>query len=145
MLDTEHPFAVRRIHTDGRNIFMEAQRETGNLALYDLVADNFAIYDVLVGSFIASIEYQGEEPRRWTPDSQFPRIIVDPHRAFGRPIEVRSGAPAEALFDAWRGEQGDTAKVAAGYGTDPEGVEQAVCFVLGIRPTQQRDQRTDRP
>lgn len=132
VLNTEHPFAVRRIHTDGRRIFAEAQQETGDLALYDLVGDNFAIYGVLADSFIASVEYDDDTPRRWTPDARFPRIIVDPRRAFGRPIEATSGAPAEALFDAWRAEKSNTAKVAAFFGTDVPGVEQAVHFTLGV-------------
>jgi hypothetical protein len=132
LFNTDHPFAAKRIHTDGRAIFLEAQKETGDSALYDLLADNFAIFDVLADSFIASITYEDDEPRRWTPDDRFPRIIIDPHRAFGRPIELVSGAPAEALFDAWRAEQGNAAKVAAWYGTDAEGVEQAVHFQLGI-------------
>jgi len=132
VLNTEHPFAVRRIHTDGRRIFAEAQQETGDPALYDLVGDNFAIYDVLVDSFIASVEYDDDAPRRWIPDARFRRIVVDPRRALGRPIEETSGAPAEALFDAWRAEKGNAAKVAAFYGTDASGVEQAVRFTLGV-------------
>lgn len=132
VLHTEHPFAAKRIHTDGRSVFLEAQKETGDPALYDLVADNFAIFDVLAASFIASIDYEDEQPRRWTPDERFPRIQVDPRRAFGRPIELRSGAPAEALFDAWRAEKGNAEKVAAWFDTDREGVEQAVHYVLGI-------------
>ena len=39
VLGTDHPFAVKRIHTDGRTIFLEAQKETGDAALYDLVRD----------------------------------------------------------------------------------------------------------
>ncbi len=132
VLQSDHPFAVRRLHTDGRGIFLEAQQETGDPALYDLVSDNFAIYDVLADSFIATVEYDGDQPRRWTPDERFPRIQIDPHRAFGRPIETRSGAPAEALFDAWRAEQGNAEKVAAWYGTDRDGVEQAGHYPLGI-------------
>ncbi|MCS6920687.1 MAG: hypothetical protein NZM07_01985 [Elioraea sp.] len=131
VLNTDHPFAVRRIHTDGKRIFAEAQRATGDRALYDLVGDNFAIYDVVVDSFVASVEYEEDTPRRWTPDSRFDRIVVDPRRAFGRPVESTSGAPAEALFDAWRAEKGNAAKVAAYYGTDAAGVQQAVHFTLG--------------
>ena len=132
VMDTEHPFAARRIHTDGRGIFLEAQKETGDAALYDLVSDNFAIYEVLSSSFIATIEYEDDQPRRWVPDERFPRILVDPRRAFGRPIESRSGAPAEALFDAWRAEQGHADKVAAWFETDREGIDQAVHYTLGI-------------
>lgn len=132
VLGSEHPFAVRRIHTDGRGIFLEAHRETGDAALYDLVADNFAIYDVLAGSFVATVDYEDDTPRRWTPDDRFPRIVVEPGRAFGRPTETVSGAPAEALFDAWRAERSNVAKVAAFFGTDHDGVEQAVHFTLGV-------------
>jgi hypothetical protein len=110
VLGTDHPFAVRRIHTDGRRIFAEAQQATGDLALYDLVADNFAIYDVLADSFIATVEYEDDTPRRWTPDPRFPRIVVDPRRA----------------------EKGNAAKVAAFFGTDRAGVDQAVHFTLGV-------------
>jgi hypothetical protein len=131
-LRTDHPFAMRRIHTDGHSIFLEAQRETGDLALYDLVDDNFAILDVLSGSFIATVDYEDDEPRRWTPDERFPRIRIDPLRSFGRPIEVVSGVPAETLFDAWKAEGSDGDKVAAWYGTDREGVDQAVHYTLGI-------------
>lgn len=85
----------------------------------------------MVDSFVASVEYEEDTPRRWTPDSRFDRIVVDPRRAFGRPVEATSGAPAEALFDAWRAEKGNAAKVAAFYGTDAAGVQQAVRFTLG--------------
>jgi uncharacterized protein (DUF433 family) len=131
-LGTEHPFATRRIHTDGHSIFLEAQRETGDAALYDLVDDNFAILDVLSGSFIATVDYEEDEPRRWTPDDRFPRIRIDPLRSFGRPIETTSGVPAETLFDAWKAEGGDAKKVAAWYGTDRDGIDQAVRYTLGI-------------
>jgi uncharacterized protein (DUF433 family) len=129
---TEHPFAAKRIHTDGRSIFLEAQKATGDMALYDLVSDNFAIYDVLSTSFIATIEYEEDQPRRWMPDDRFSRILVDPHRAFGRPIESLSGAPVETLFDAWRAEKSNAEKVAAWFETDREGVDQAVHYSLGI-------------
>lgn len=132
VLGSEHPFAAKRIHTDGRSVFLEAQQATGDAALYDLVSDNFAIYDVLAASFIATIDYEDDEPRRWTPDDRFPRIRLDPRRAFGRPIETRSGAPAEALFDAWRAEKSNLGKVAGWFGTDPDGVDQAVHYTLGI-------------
>lgn len=130
--NSEHPFAAKRIHTDGRSIFLEAQEATGDPALYDLVRDNFAILDVLVQSFIATIDYEDDEPRRWTPDERFPRIRIDPLRAFGRPIETTSGVPAETLFDAWKAERQNTERIAAWYGTDREGVDQAVHYTLGI-------------
>ena len=133
MLGTEHPFAARRLHTDGKRIFAEARGPDGANALYDLVGDNFAIYDFVARSFVATVEYEHDTPLRWTPDTRFPRIIVDPLRAFGRPIESASGVPAETLFDAWLAEANDAAKVAAFFGVDPPGVDEAVGFVLGTQ------------
>jgi uncharacterized protein (DUF433 family) len=124
----DHPFAARRLHTDGHSIFLEAHRETGDLALYDLVADNFAILDVLVSSFVATIEFENDQPKTWTPNALFCRVVIDPRRSFGRPIESVSCAPVETLFDAWKAEMANSARVAAWYETDVEGVEQAVRF-----------------
>ena len=132
ILETDHPFVAKRIHTDGHAIFLEAREVTGDPALYDLTSDNFAILDVLVDPFIATIEYEEDQPRRWTPDQRFPRTLVDPRRAFGRPIETETGAPVEALFDAWKAEQGNADKVAAWFGTDREGIDQAVYYTLDI-------------
>ncbi len=129
---TEHPFAAKRLHSDGRFVFLEAQKATGDLALYDLVGNNFAIYDVLVASFIASIEYEGDVPRRWRPDEGLPRIVIDPLRAFGQPVEEKSGAPTGTLLDAWQAEGGNAAKIAAYYGTDADGVNEAVRYALGL-------------
>jgi hypothetical protein len=129
---SEHPFALKRLHTDGRSIFAEAASETGDPGLYDLVADNYAILDVLSASFVASVEYDGDIPRLWRPSPLHDRIVADPRRARGRPVESRSGAPAEALFDAFRAEKGNAARVAAYFETDEEGVRQAVAFMLGV-------------
>lgn len=132
ILGTDHPFAVRRIHTDGRTVFHEAQQTKGDPALYDLVANNYAIYDVLAESFLASVDLEGDAARRWRPEPTLGRIVVGPRRAFGRSVEDKSGAPAEALFDAWRAEGGNASRVAAYCGTDVAGVDQAVRFHLGV-------------
>ena len=36
------------------------------------------------------------------------------------------------MFDAWRAEKGNMEKVAAWFGTDREGVDQAVRYIFGI-------------
>jgi uncharacterized protein (DUF433 family) len=126
----DHPFAARRIHTDGHSVFLEAQEATGDMALYDLVADNFAILDVLVSSFVATIEFEDDQPKIWKPNELFSRVVIDPRRSFGRPIETVSGTPVETLFDAWKAEKANSARVAAWYDTDVEGVDQAVRFTL---------------
>ena len=37
-----------------------------------------------------------------------------------------------SLFDAWKAEQGNADKVAAWFGTDREGIDQAVYYTLDI-------------
>jgi uncharacterized protein (DUF433 family) len=132
ILNTEKPFATRRMHTDGRSIFLEAQTKTSDAGLYDLTRDNGALLGILSQSFVATVDYVDDWPRTWTPSGMYPRIIVDPLRSFGRPIEIKSSAPAEALLDAFQAESGDAEKVARYYGTDAEGVSQAVRYTLGV-------------
>lgn len=129
---TEHPLAMRRAHTDGHTVWYEAQQETGDCALYDLTADNYAIYNMVEKSFLASVAYRDDQPHRWWPRPELQRIVVDPLRSFGRPIEDKSLAPAEALFDAWKAEGRNAHRVAAFFRTDVQGVEEAIHFTLRL-------------
>jgi uncharacterized protein (DUF433 family) len=124
----DHPFANARFRTDGRRIFLETRAETGDRRLLDLLADNFAIYDVLERSFRDGLDFDADGvARRWRPVAELDRIVVDPARAFGRPIDEASGVPADVLADALAAE-GDVRRVADWYRVDPAAVTQAAAL-----------------
>ena len=63
-LSEPHPFAVSRIHTDGRGAFLETARETRDARLMNLVDGNFAMLDVLKASFTRTVTYDAGRASR---------------------------------------------------------------------------------
>lgn len=130
-LGHEHPFALARFHTDGKAVFLETQKQTGDRKLMDLNKNNFAMYEVLESSFRRGIVFDDVTgiAASWQPSANSPDVILDPQRSFGRPIDVNSGVPTAVLAEAYEVE-GSLDRVASWYGVTPDTVHAAVAFEL---------------
>ncbi len=133
----DHPFAARKLHTDGRTVFLEAANESGDRQLLNLIDGNFAMFDVLERSFLKTVTFDGPEGRAntWRPQETLDRIVVDPARSFGRPIDRDTGIPTDVLATALKSEKGDAERVARWWKVPVEAVHQAAEFEvrLGLR------------
>lgn len=130
-LGHDHPFALARFHTDGKGIFLETQEETGDRKLLDLARNNFAMYEIVEASFREGVEFRDGVASLWHPSKTLHQIVLDPTRAFGRPIDRDSGVPTATLADAYQAE-GDFNTVARWYEVTPETVRAAVEFEFGL-------------
>lgn len=65
---------------------------------------------------------------KWHPLGKGKLIILDPHRSFGAPIELRSGIRTDVLYRQYLAEGGDVQAVADWYEVPTEAVKQAVEF-----------------
>lgn len=132
--NSPHPFACREFKTDGRTIFAEVieKEEVEDHALIDLVKRQYAFKEVITPSLYRGIEY-GEQgtPLSWHPNGN-KHVILDPQRAFGRPIDEASGIPTEVLYSAYQAEE-DIGLVARLYEVEPKTVKAAVAFEQGLR------------
>lgn len=128
----DHPFAMgKRFRADGKNIFEEVVDDAGERTLLNLMNDNFVMGTVVDQSLFDQILYVDDIARQWTPLPQFPSIVVDPRRAFGKPILVRSGIPTEVIYND-QAITGDTLEVAEEYGISLEDARAAVAFELEL-------------
>jgi uncharacterized protein (DUF433 family) len=138
-LKRPHPFANGQffVHTDGKNLLLQVVNETGDKSLVDLASGNGAWLQVLERSFTRSIRFEGSEGNasQWQPDASASRVVIDPQRKFGRPIDNETGVPTDILADALRAENGNAARVAKWWDVPIEAVEQAAEFEirLGLR------------
>ena len=138
VLHDDHPLATRRIfHTDGRGLFLEVANETGDRMLLDLLAGNYAMFEMLERSFTKSLSFDGPSGHAslWRPANDLERIVVDPARSFGRPIDHETGVPTDVLASALVAERGDAAQVARWWDVPQAAVEQAAEFEVrfGLR------------
>lgn len=95
----ERPFSTSRFQTDGRTIFLEGVRRSGDSELLDLKRGQYAFKQVIERSF-KDLDIENDAVARWRPFHGKQSIIVDPARAFGQPIASHAGVPTITLAQA---------------------------------------------
>jgi len=123
----ERPFSTRRFRTDGRTIFLEITSDVKEGELLDLKHRQNAFHRILAPS-LRDLEFDAEVVARWFPLGASRRhIVVDPARAFGRPIIVAGGVPTEIIAQAIKVE-GSPERVASLYEVPLPAVRDALEF-----------------
>ena len=126
IFQVERPFATQRFRTDGRTIFLDLERESSDPALIDLKKFNYTFREVVAPSF-KDVEFDAGRVARWWPRGERHGVLVDPARAFGKPIMADSGVPTDALADAYK-VAGSYRRVARDFEVAEKTVREAVAF-----------------
>jgi len=103
MLAHPHPFATATVFkTDGKKIYAETQRQTGDEQLYNLYDRNFELRPIVAQSLKEGVVYDPSGLiKAWYPRKEIaPNVIIHPKRAFGKPVLRDSGIPTQALAAA---------------------------------------------
>jgi len=128
LMETKHPFTTKAFKTDGKTIFAEILRKTGEKELLDLVKRQYAFRRVISPSLYAGIEFaSGKNAVRWWPMGTGRRVVIDPKRAFGQPIVSKMGVPTAVLKEAYDVED-SVQRVAKWFGVDVGSVRDAIRF-----------------
>jgi uncharacterized protein (DUF433 family) len=127
MLAEERPLSTARFRTDGRTVFLQVLKEDGADQMVDLFRSQHVFREIIEPS-LRNVDFDEVGlPFRWWPQGKQARIVVDPHRAFGQPIDVDSGVPASILSAAVQAE-GSSEKAARVWGVPVTAVRRAVEF-----------------
>lgn len=125
-VEDDRPFSTRRFQTDGRTIFLDTLRNTGDGELLDLKKHQYVLKQIIERTF-KDLDIEHHAVVRWRPFNGKSSIIIDPARAFGQPIAAKAGVPTIALADAVKAE-GSEQRVAALYELSEAVVRDAVKF-----------------
>jgi len=135
ILEARHPLASANFRTDGRRVFMTLQQEVSKgqdtpKAVLDLLARQQAFEAIIERTLHAEIVVRGPDgaPLQWYPIGVDRRVVLDPGRRFGEPIDPESGVPTSALAQALRADGGDKQSVAFWFGVDEQAVADAAAF-----------------
>lgn len=134
MLGQDHPLSTDRFRTDGREIFLRVieRDEDGNERekLLNLFRRQYEFREI-IEPILKTVQF-GEDgsPRLWWPAGARAKIVVDPARAFGAPIEADSSVPTAILAAAAK-HQG-LREAAAAYAVSQASVKRAVEFEAGL-------------
>src|SRR5262249_24901489 len=107
LVHDDRPFSTQKFRTDGKTIFLEITDNVREGELIDLKHRQSAFHSVILPS-LHDLEFDAHIVARWFPLGSVRRtIVVDPARAFGRPIIVEGGVPVEVVVDAVEVEGGE--------------------------------------
>jgi uncharacterized protein (DUF433 family) len=121
----ERPFSTFRFRTDGKTIFLKITRDIQEGEFVDLKRRQNVFYSFVEPS-LHDLEFDADIVTRWFPlGISRKTIVIDPARAFGRPIVNDGGVPIETVFRAVKSE-GSPERVAKLYELPIAAVRDAV-------------------
>ncbi|WP_367717526.1 helix-turn-helix domain-containing protein [Nitratireductor sp. GISD-1A_MAKvit] len=126
----ERPLSTTRFQTDGRSIFLEIGEENDDPQLLDLFKKQYT-FKRIVDQSLKGVEFDGIAPARWWPLSKQKKIVLDPKRSFGQPIDMESGVPTAVLASAANTE--GLERAARNWFVTPATVKRAVEFEHSLR------------
>jgi uncharacterized protein (DUF433 family) len=128
----DYPFTTQRFDTDGRSIFATlADEETNKVHIEDLKHGQL-VFVKFIRPLFRKLEYRGAEVERYWPlrtKRSTGRIVLDPHRQFGQPIDAETGVSTSVIVSAvTAGEGQDVRAVAKWFEIPVEAIRAAVRF-----------------
>ena len=122
-----HPFALNRLWTDGKGIWIRIGKEREDKRLLHIVTRQYEL-DRIIMPFLKFIDFDaGGLAARWWPFKGRRSIVIDPERQFGRPITSREGVPTIVLALSYRNEK-SISKVSEWYKVRPDTVRDSVVY-----------------
>jgi uncharacterized protein (DUF433 family) len=122
LFHTPYPFTIRRFDTDGNRIFATLEHESSHdRVMIEELSKGQLAFDRVVRPFFRKLDYYDDENvLRYWPMEHSGRVVLDPQRAFGKPIDADTGVPTEVLFDALIAGEGQSAAAVAEWFEVPE-------------------------
>lgn len=130
VLGTNYPLASQRLYHDGRQILVQLKRRNVDTpqTLVELLTMQGAFADV-VRPFLSQIRYDERDiAATWWPLGTDRRVVIDPRRAFGSPIESTHSVQTSILAASFEANARDVDRVAWWYGVPRESVLDSVDF-----------------
>jgi DNA-binding transcriptional MerR regulator/uncharacterized protein (DUF433 family) len=103
-----HPFTVHRFDTDGRSIFSTMIQAERRKTLVEDLRHGQYVFENVIRPFFKKLEYQQDRAVRFWPMGSKQRVVLDPRRHFGKPIDAPTGVPTSALYHAIKAGDGQS-------------------------------------
>jgi uncharacterized protein (DUF433 family) len=128
--NSDYPFTIKRFDTDGTHIFATLKGKETNKELVEELRHGQLVFNKLVKPFFRKIEFRGgEAAERFWPMDKSGRVVLDPLRRFGQPIDFETGISTHTLFEAANAGDGqDVGVVARWFNVPREAVQAAIRF-----------------
>ncbi|HEX7119279.1 MAG TPA: DUF433 domain-containing protein [Longimicrobiales bacterium] len=128
LLETEHPFALKRAFSDPAGIYALLEREDqGDLLIELKGAGQLAMWPTL-HRYLKQLEFDIDDlAQRWYPAGPATPIVVDPRVSFGAPVVAGTRIETAAIAELYHGED-SVEEIAWLFDLEPAQVNAAIEF-----------------
>jgi uncharacterized protein (DUF433 family) len=125
----DYPFTVKKFDTDGTNIFATLESKETKRKLIEELHHGQLVFAKLIRPFFKKLDYGTVDIERFWPLKKSGRVVLDPMRRCGQPIDSETGVSTRTIFDAvTAGDGQDVTVVAKWFGIPLEAVRAAIRF-----------------
>ena len=130
LFKSEHPFAFEGLKTDGRDIFHMSPSDVNDLsnaAVAESLAKGQMIMADIALPYFKKLRYDNFVASQYWPLGTDRKIVIDPERSFGEPIDASTGTPTRIIYGRFAA--GDPVeRIAYWYNASQASVEDAIEF-----------------
>ena len=132
LLNTSHPFAIRKMFTDGKSIFAEIAEETNDTSLLDLIKRQYQFAKIIESTLFKCIDFDKENyAEKWWPLGKNKDIVLDPSRNMGQPILNKYNVKTELIYDLYKTNH-TINEISEWYELDEKAINVAINFEYGL-------------
>jgi len=133
ILNTTHPFAIRKMYTDGKSIFAKIALEEKDTSLLDLIKRQYQLGKIIEPILYKCIDFDAnnKNAERWWPQGKKGGIVVDPARNMGQPILSKYNVRTELIYDLYKTKH-SIDEISDWYELDKKAIETAIKYEKGL-------------
>jgi uncharacterized protein (DUF433 family) len=132
LLNTSHPFALRKMFTDGKSIFAKIAKEEKDTALLDLINKQYQFCKIIEPTLYECIDFDKyNNAERWWPQGKKKGIVLDPARNMGQPILNEYNVRTELIFELHKAGHSIN-EICDWYELDKNAVKTAINFEVDL-------------
>jgi uncharacterized protein (DUF433 family) len=132
LLNTSHPFAIKKMFTDGKLIFADiAQKEQDN-SLLDMIYEQYQFSEIIEPTLYKCIDFNKHDlAEKWWPQGREGAVVLDPSRNMGQPILNKYNIRTELIYNLYKTEH-SISEIGDWYELDKNSIEAAINFEKGM-------------
>ena len=132
LLKTSHPFAIRKMFTDGKSIFAEIAQKENDPSLLDLLNKQFQLGKIIEPLLYKCIDFgKHDYAEKWWPRGKKGDIVLDPARNMGQPILNKYNVKTELIYELYKTNH-SISEISDWYELDKIAIEAAINFEEGL-------------
>ena len=132
LFNTSHPYAIRKMYTDGKSIFVKMARDDNDTSLLDLLKSQYQFGKIIEPTLYGCIDFDiYNNAEKWWPKGKKGGIVLDPSRNMGQPILNKYNVRTDLIYKLYKTKH-SIDEISDWYELDKNSINTAISYEEGL-------------